>query len=90
MLSKLFLIYLIVINIIALLMMIADKTFAKKRVRRIPESTLMLAGVLGGSIGGIVGMYLFRHKTKHKKFTIGLPLILALQLAAAAFVVFYL
>ncbi len=75
-------VYLLLINVCALLLMLADKTFAKKHTHRIPESTLLLSAVLGGSIGAIAGMYLFRHKTKHKKFTIGLPLILILQLAA--------
>ena len=75
-------VYLLLINAVALLLMLADKFFAKKHARRIPESTLMLSAVVGGSIGALVGMYLFRHKTKHKKFTVGIPLILLLQLAA--------
>ena len=82
MLKQLFLIYLLLINICAFTMMFADKLFSKKRMRRIPESTLIFCGVLGGSIGGLLGMYLFRYKTKHRKFTIGLPLILFLQVAA--------
>lgn len=73
-------VYLLLINAVALLLMLADKLFAKKHARRIPESTLMLSAVVGGSIGALVGMYLFRHKTKHKKFTVGIPLILILQL----------
>lgn len=76
-------VYLFIINVIALLLMLADKLFAKKHTRRIPESTLMLAAVAGGSMGAVMGMYLFRHKTRHKKFTIGLPLILVLQLCGA-------
>jgi len=75
-------VYLLLINAVALLLMLADKLFAKKHARRIPESTLMLSSVVGGSIGSLVGMYLFRHKTKHKKFTVGIPLILILQLTA--------
>jgi len=76
-------VYLLIINVVSLLLMLADKFFAKKHARRIPESTLMLAAVVGGSMGAIAGMYLFRHKTRHKKFTIGLPLILVLQLSGA-------
>ena len=75
-------IYLLIINAVGFLLMLADKLFAKKHARRIPESTLMLSSVAGGSIGALVGMYLFRHKTKHKKFTVGVPLILILQLTA--------
>lgn len=89
MLRKLFLIYLLLINVIAFFLMFSDKIFAKRRARRIPESTLMLSGALGGSIGAILGMYIFRHKTKHRKFTVGLPLILALQLAVAAVAVLH-
>lgn len=77
-------IYLLIINAAALLLMYLDKQFARKKARRIPESALMLTGVLGGTVGALIGMYLFRHKTKHLKFTLGLPLILVLQLAAAA------
>lgn len=59
--------------------MLADKQRARKNLWRIPERTLLTAAVLGGSIGGLAGMYLFRHKTKHLKFTLGIPLILAIQ-----------
>ena len=73
-------IYLVLVNAVAFLLMLADKLKAKKGAWRIPEATLMGIAVIGGSIGAICGMNLFRHKTKHPKFYIGLPLILALQI----------
>lgn len=72
--------YLVLVNAAAFLLMLADKLKAKKGAWRIPEATLMGTAALGGSIGAIAGMYLFRHKTRHLKFTLGLPLILILQL----------
>lgn len=80
---KYFFIYLILINALGLLIMLADKRKAIKKAWRIPEATLMTVAAIGGSIGILAGMQLFRHKTKHPKFTIGVPLILALQLLAA-------
>lgn len=75
--------YLILINAAAFILMLADKQKAKKHKWRIPEATLMGAAALGGSIGALAGMYLFRHKTKHPKFTLGIPAILLAQLVAA-------
>ena len=72
-------IYLSLINALALLLMLADKIKAKRHRWRIPEVTLMTAAALGGSVGCLIGMYAFRHKTKHPKFTVGVPLILAVQ-----------
>lgn len=60
--------------------MLIDKQKARRGAWRIPEATLMGVAVLGGSIGAIAGMRLFRHKTKHPKFYIGLPCILAAQI----------
>ena len=75
-------IYLLIINLIAFLLMWRDKRLAKKEnVRRIPEKTLFLWALLGGSVGAIVGMYRFRHKTKHWYFVVGMPAILILQIA---------
>lgn len=71
--------YLILINAVAFLLMLADKQKARKRKWRIPEATLMGTAALGGSIGALAGMYLFRHKTKHPKFTLGIPAILIVQ-----------
>lgn len=69
-------IYLVIINLIGFYMMWSDKTKAKKGAWRIPEQTLFVVTALGGGIGTIVGMYIFRHKTKKLRFTIGLPFIL--------------
>ena len=74
--------YLALINICLFIMMAADKRKAKRGKRRIPEARLFLFALLGGSLGGIAGIYCFRHKTKHKSFTLGFPAILLLELAA--------
>ena len=81
--KELILIYLLIINAVAFLLMLVDKLKAKKHLWRIPESTLMTSALLGGSVGALLGMYTVRHKTKHKKFTIGIPLILFAQIALA-------
>lgn len=80
---KYFLYYLLIVNAIAFALMFIDKQKAKKKKWRIKEATLMGFAALGGSIGALMGMYTFRHKTLHKKFTIGIPAILFLQLAIA-------
>lgn len=72
--------YLFVINLLAFLLMFNDKARARNRKRRIPEKTLFTAAWLGGSLGALLGMNIFRHKTKHKSFTIGIPAILVIQL----------
>lgn len=72
-------IYLIIVNAVALLLMLSDKSFARRKMWRIPEAALIGIAVIGGSVGALVGMYLFRHKTKHMKFVIGIPLILFAQ-----------
>ena len=72
--------YLILINACAFFLMLADKQKARKKKWRIPEATLLGAAAVGGSIGALAGMYAFRHKTKHLKFTVGVPVILALQI----------
>lgn len=69
-------IYLLVINIVGFLIMYIDKKRAKYGRWRIPEKTLLLIALLGGSIGTIAGMYMFRHKTQKLKFTLGFPTIL--------------
>lgn len=71
--------YLLLINLIAFALMGVDKSRARRHKWRIPEKTLFLSALLGGSIGSIVGMQVFRHKTKHWYFVIGMPLILAVQ-----------
>lgn len=74
-------IYIILINLIAFVVFGIDKRKARKEQWRVPESTLFILAIIGGSIGALLGMLAFRHKTKHRKFTIGIPLILALQTA---------
>lgn len=75
-------IYLVIINLIAFLSMLIDKKKAKWGKWRIPENTLFLYAILGGTIGSIAGMYTFRHKTKKTKFYIGMPVLLVLQILA--------
>ena len=82
MLVKILILYLLIVNAIGFILMLVDKIKAKKHLWRIPEATLFLVAVIGGSIGSILGMYTFRHKTKHIKFTVGMPLILAVQVIA--------
>lgn len=78
--TKIFLAYLLIINAVGFALMLADKHKARNNLWRIPEATLMTAAALGGSVGCLIGMYTVRHKTRHVKFTIGIPLILAVQL----------
>ncbi|MDD7025441.1 MAG: DUF1294 domain-containing protein [Oscillospiraceae bacterium] len=80
-LQKLLLIYLAVMNILGFALMGTDKSRARNGKWRIRERTLFLFSLLGGSIGTLTGMYVFRHKTKHWYFVIGMPLILIAQLA---------
>lgn len=76
---KLLAIYFILINLCGILFMYTDKRRAKKHQWRISEKTLFFIALLGGSVGSIIGMQLFRHKTKHWRFTIGMPAILIMQ-----------
>lgn len=72
--------YVSTINIIGFCLMGIDKFKAKKGLWRIPESTLFIMSIIGGSIGSILGMYTFRHKTRHWGFVYGMPAILIFQL----------
>ena len=76
--------YLVIINLAGFASMGIDKKKAEKEKWRIPEKTLFFIAIIGGSIGSIAGMQVFRHKTKHSRFTVGMPLILAFQLMMAA------
>ncbi len=73
--------YLVVMNVIGLAVFGYDKRCAIKRRWRVPEKTLFLTALLGGSVGSYVGMFVFRHKTLHWKFRIGIPIIMLLQCA---------
>lgn len=84
--SKLVIIYLIAVSLVAVLITAADKLAAKKGAWRVPEATLMLIGLFGGALPMYVTMKTIRHKTKHKKFMIGLPLEIALHAAIACIV----
>ena len=77
------LVSLFLMNAAGFLVMFADKHKARRGHWRIPERTLLLIAALGGSLGSLLGMYLFHHKTRHPKFTVGIPLILVLQIFLA-------
>lgn len=82
-------IYLIVMNIAGLSVMGIDKRRAVRHMWRIPEKTIFLISLLGGSLGTWAGMYLFRHKTRHWYFVVGIPFILLFQIAAMVMGVIY-
>ena len=77
--------YLLAVNITSILLYGIDKYKAKKGRWRISEATLLLIAVIGGSIGAWAGMRLWHHKTKHKKFKYGIPLIIIMQVALAVY-----
>ncbi len=77
---QLWMIYLMLINIICFMAMWVDKQRAVRKKWRIPEKTLFILAIFGGSLGGILGMNMFRHKTKHAKFKYGFPIILIIQI----------
>ncbi len=79
-------IYLVIINILSLLMFGYDKLKAKRNGWRIPESRFLVLGLLGGAVGIYIGMRLFRHKTQHTLFVLGIPLLMVLNLV----VIYYL
>ena len=85
-----FLAYIILINIITLFVYGVDKRRAKTRQRRIRESVLLGLAAVGGSIGALLGMLTYNQKTKHKKFTIGVPVILLVQVALLCLAAFLL
>lgn len=84
--AKLLMAWLALVNALGFLLMGADKRKAVRGAWRIPERTLFLAALLGGTPGVIAGMRAFRHKTRHWQFRYGLPVLLVLQVAAAVFV----
>lgn len=76
---ELILLYLLLINALGFLLMLADKAKARKNKWRIPEATLLAVALLGGSIGTLIGMRTIRHKTRKPAFSIGVPVVIALQ-----------
>ena len=82
-------IYLIIVNVVGFLMMGADKSRARRRAWRIPEAHLFIVALIGGSLGACLGMYIFRHKTRHWYFVWGLPIILVIQIVLIIFLIFF-
>lgn len=78
-----FILYLLIINAVGFLLMLSDKKKAIKKQWRIPESVLIGFAVFGGSIGEYLGMKLFRHKTKHLLFSLGLPILMTIHIVLA-------
>lgn len=83
---KFLLAYLVIINALGFLFMLIDKRKAQKNLWRIPERTLLIVAGIGGSLGLFCGMQTFRHKTKKLKFSLGVPMILAVQVIVAVIV----
>ena len=77
--------YLAIINVLVLVVYGGDKLFAKLDSWRVPEKVLLLLALLGGSIGALLAMQIFRHKTRHLKFRYGVPMILLLQVVALVY-----
>ncbi|MEI8200584.1 MAG: DUF1294 domain-containing protein [Eubacteriales bacterium] len=82
----LILVYLSAVSLLGFILMGADKKKAAQHQWRIPEKTLFGVALIGGSIGALLGMWVFRHKTKHLTFSIGIPLIIAVQICAAVLI----
>lgn len=80
-------IYLAIMNLFGFLIMLIDKKRAEYGKWRIPEKTLLLVSLFGGSIGTLVGMYVFHHKTKKARFFIGMPMILIFQIISVIYVI---
>lgn len=81
--------YLAAINLVTFVLYGIDKRRAKKGLRRIRERSLLLLAALGGAVGALAAMRCFRHKTLHRKFTIGVPLLLALHILIAAAALYF-
>lgn len=82
---KYLLIYIILINVVTFWVYADDKRRAKKHMWRTSESALVLLAIIGGSVGALLAMLLFHHKTRHKQFVIGIPTILISQIALMIF-----
>ena len=83
--ARFYLFWLCVMSLVSFLVMGSDKRRAKQGARRVPEARLFLLALLGGGVGGLLGMYVFRHKTRHLQFALGFPLIAAVQVLAALY-----
>ena len=83
-----FLLYIFLVNLTGFALMWADKRKAIRNAWRIPEARLFLCALLGGSLGSLLGMYTFRHKTRHWYFVWGMPAILLLQIGLALYLTF--
>lgn len=82
--------YLLVVNVVGFVLMFVDKKRAQNNQWRIKEATLFLTAAIGGSIGSMLGMKVFRHKTKHLSFLIGMPAIFIIQVALVIGYFYYL
>lgn len=82
-----FIIYILIINIFAIILMKYDKKQAIKNNYRISEKTLFIISLLLGSVGIYIGMYMFRHKTKHAKFVICIPIIIVINLISIYYII---
>lgn len=80
--------YLGVMSVVGFTSMFSDKRKAKKKEWRTPEAVLFLIALIGGSLGSFLGMWVFRHKTKHWYFVVGMPLILAAHIALVLYLFF--
>ena len=88
-LTKILIIYFVTINLATFLVYGVDKWKAKRSKWRITEAALLLLAVLGGSIGALLGMKVWRHKTMHKKFKYGIPLIIIVQVVVVLLIKLY-
>ena len=79
--------YLLAINIIGFFVMVIDKNKAKKGTYRISEKFIFILSLIGGSLGGYIGMYTVRHKTKHLKFTVGIPITIIINIICIYYII---
>ncbi len=86
--SKIIIVYFALISLVAVIVTVADKVAAKKGAWRVPEATLMIIGLFGGALAMFITMKTIRHKTKHMKFMIGLPLEIVLHAVIVCFLLF--
>lgn len=80
--------YFIIVNIVGFIMSAVDKSAAKRHKWRVPEKNLFAVSLLGGAVGTLMSMLISRHKTKHKRFMIGIPLIIFVQLSVYIYIIF--